>query len=80
MANHSPTAEQERVDAVVERVCALGCAAVYRLLEAVDRGEQPEALAGIDGDLRARVLVELRSVMAVYDAREGGASCKLPNL
>ncbi len=67
----------EAIDAAVERVCKLGCAAVYRVLDEVDRGELPEVLADLDGELLYRVVIELRSIMAVYDAREGGAACKL---
>jgi hypothetical protein len=72
--NTSPRLQAERV---VEQICNLGCAAVYQVLDAVDRGERPNELDGLDAEVHAVVLTELRSVMAVYDAREGGASCKL---
>ncbi len=61
----------------MEQICNLGCAAVYRVLDTVDRGGQPSELDGLDDELRVLVLAELRSVMAVYDAREGGAACKV---
>ena len=61
----------------MERICHLGCAAVYQVLDAIDRGEQPRELDGLDAEVHSVVLAELRSVMAVYDAREGGASCKI---
>ncbi len=67
----------EQVEQAVERVCNLGCAAVYRILDEVDRGIDPEPLAALPSGVRADVVAELRSIMAVYDAREGGASCKL---
>ncbi len=62
---------------MVEQICNLGCAAVYRVLDTVDRGGQPRELDGLDAELSVLVLAELRSVMAVYDAREGGAACKI---
>ena len=67
----------EQIEHAVEQVCNLGCAAVYRILDEVDRGVDPEPLAGLPSDIRAHVVAELRSIMAVYDARDGGASCKL---
>jgi hypothetical protein len=77
MPPKSPTSPQLQAEAVVEQICHLGCAAVYQVLEAVDRGEQPGELNGLDAEVHSVVLTELRSVMAVYDAREGGASCKI---
>lgn len=76
-AQQLPTAQQLQAEKVAEQICHLGCAAVYRVLETVDRGGQPDELDGLDATLRVLVLDELRSVMAVYDAREGGASCKI---
>ena len=67
----------DQVEQAVEQVCNLGCAAVYRILDEVDRGIDPEPLSALPPGVRSCVVAELRSVMAVYDARDGGASCKL---
>ena len=77
MTHQEQIPSADEVEQAVERVCELGCAAVYRVLEAVDDGREPEPLAGLAPELRSRVVLELRSIMAVYDARDGGASCKL---
>lgn len=66
------------LDLQVERICNLGCAAVYRIIDGLERGEQLPELRSIRREDQARLLAELKAVMAVYDAREGGAACRLP--
>jgi len=65
------------VDACVARVCNLDCAMVYRTIERMEAGEEVVEVAAVDGATRQAVLDELKAVMAVYDARDEGASCKL---
>lgn len=67
----------DRVDACVLRICDLGCAKVYRSIALLEAGQTIPEMAGADTELQQAVLAELRQIMAVYDAREGGASCKL---
>lgn len=57
------------VEACVERICQKGCRAVWGEIERLERGEVLPEVAGLDGDQRAAVLAELRSVMAVYAGR-----------
>ena len=77
MAHEEQHVSPEQIEQAVEQVCNLGCAAVYRILDEVDRGVDPEPLSALPSGVRSHVVAELRSIMAVYDAREGGASCKL---
>lgn len=66
-----------QVDACVARICNLGCAMVYRTIERIEAGEEVAEVATVDDATRRAVLDELKAVMAVYDARDGGASCKV---
>ncbi|HFD87085.1 MAG TPA: hypothetical protein ENJ35_05370 [Gammaproteobacteria bacterium] len=68
----------KQVEAVVERLCAQGCAAVYRVLEQMENGDALPELDGNPPEVYDAVFLELKSIMAVYDAREGGPVCKLP--
>jgi hypothetical protein len=70
---------QEQADAIVEIICNQGCAAAYRVLAVMERGEPLSELDGASQQVYSLVLVELRSIMAVYDARDGGAVCQLPS-
>lgn len=65
---------------IVEQICNQGCAAVYRVLDTIDGGGWPSVLDAVPDELVEPVVEELRSIMAVYDARDGGASCKLPSV
>ncbi|MGF1546646.1 MAG: hypothetical protein ACFCUG_04935 [Thiotrichales bacterium] len=64
------------LDRYVERICSSGCAAVYGVIAAMERGELPPVVADLNGEEQRKVLAELKSIMAVYDAREGGPTCK----
>ena len=66
-----------QVDACVARICDLGCAMVYRTIERMEAGEEVPEVAAIDDALRLAVLDELKAVMAVYNTRDGGPSCKV---
>ncbi len=65
------------IDACVERICDLGCSKVYQIIELMEQGEDIYELNGINAKTRQAVLRELKTIMAVYDARDGGASCKM---
>lgn len=51
----------------LEAACRRGCRYVLGAIAALERGEVPAELSGLDADLRRRALDELRAVMAVYD-------------
>ena len=66
------------IDACIERICNLGCGRVYRIIDLMERGEDVPELNGVNRETCQAVLRELETIMAVYDARDGGASCKMP--
>ncbi len=68
------------IDACVERICNLGCGRVYRIIERIERGKDVPEIKDTNTELHQSVLRELKTIMAVYDARDGGASCKMPSL
>jgi hypothetical protein len=59
-------ADQDLSDAL-EATCRRGCRYVLGAIAALERGEVPAELSGLDADRRGRALEELRAVMAVYD-------------
>ena len=61
--------EQTRIDDCVERLCQKGCRRVWDDIAALERGEVPPEVAGLDAEARHRVLLELKSIMAVYGDR-----------
>jgi hypothetical protein len=60
------------VDSSVENICQKGCRRVREDIAALERGEVIEEVALLDATERARVLAELKSIMAVY-----GGACRL---
>ena len=66
------------IDAYVELICNLGCGRVYRIIELMERREDIVELNGATAETHQAVLRELKAIMAIYDARDGGAACKMP--
>ena len=64
------------VDAHVARICDLGCRRVYQVIAALERGQESDEISTLPDALRKAVLIELKAVMAIYDAREDGPSCQ----
>lgn len=75
MSNNQDLLSQ--VDACVARICNLGCTGVYRTIEQVEAGGNVPEIAAADSTARLAVRLELNAVMAIYNARDGGASCKV---
>lgn len=67
----------DQVDACVARICGLGCANAYRSIARLEAGQMIPEMAAADAGLRRAVLMELKQIMSVYDAREGGPACGL---
>lgn len=65
------------IEACVERICDLGCAKVYRVIDLLEKGQDARELTGMTCADRGAVLAELKAIMSIYDAREGGPSCKI---
>jgi len=80
MSIHRDHALVNEVDVCIERICDLGCGEVYRIIDLMERGDVVLELNGVNTGIHEAVLRELKAIMAVYDARDGGASCKMPSL
>ena len=78
MSIHRDHALVCEIDACIEHICDLGCSEVYRISELIERGDVVPELNGVNTEVHQAVLRELKAIMAVYDARDGGASCKMP--
>jgi hypothetical protein len=55
------------VDHCIEQVCQKGCSSVWSDIEALEAGRAIPEAEGLDEGQRAVVLVELKSVMSVYE-------------
>ena len=64
---------QPAVETVVESLCQNGCKAVWSYIEDLEANRTIPETASLNEVQRREVLVELKAVMAVYDA----TSCSL---
>ena len=55
------------VDEVVEALCQEGCQAVRRYIEQLEKNTPMELLDGLNDIEKQTVLLELQSIMSVYD-------------
>ncbi|MCW8887725.1 MAG: hypothetical protein OQK25_01540 [Gammaproteobacteria bacterium] len=62
------TENRESVSSCIDDICQLGCDGVRSTISAIENGEKPELVSSLNSDDRASVLVELKEIMAVYDA------------
>ncbi len=53
----------------LDRICANGCQAVRVCIRQLEQGETPARTAALSAEERRLLLIELKSIMAVYDAR-----------
>ena len=61
--------EQTRIEECLERLCQKGCRRVWDDIAALERGEALPVVAGLDAEARHHLLLELKSIMAVYGDR-----------
>ncbi len=54
------------VDHAVERLCQKGCKALWTDIDRMEQGQELSELKGLDAQQQAQVLVEIKSIMAVY--------------
>jgi hypothetical protein len=54
----------------VLRICELGCIRVNQVIERIEQGQTCEELANVPVEHHHALLIELRSIMAVYDGRD----------
>jgi hypothetical protein len=56
----------DELEDYVDRICELGCAEVDRVIQDLQAGRERAEYQELDAYGRARLLSELRSIMAVY--------------
>ena len=69
MSGRQSAASPDAVQCCVESLCAAGCDVVRAHITAFEMGAEVAAAAHLDDESRARVLGELRAIMACYDHR-----------
>ncbi|MDP2786447.1 MAG: hypothetical protein Q8O38_17915 [Sulfurimicrobium sp.] len=65
-----PAVDQTKIDQCVETLSLKGCAEVTRIIAALERGETVADTLELTQDERLATLIELKSIMAVYQARK----------
>ena len=63
----SEVLSDKTIHAYAEKIAQRGCADVNRLLEEVENGVEVPEIAHLDRHQQQQVLIELRTVMEVYD-------------
>ncbi|WP_456373744.1 hypothetical protein [Thiolapillus sp.] len=58
--------KQNPVEHAVEMLCLKGCKALWTDISLMEDGEILPELQGLDDEQRNQVLVEIKSIMAVY--------------
>ncbi|MDT8403962.1 hypothetical protein [Sulfuriflexus sp.] len=61
--------DSNKVNQCVEALCKNGCEAVRATISSMEMGVRLEQTRDLDQEEAARVLRELRAIMAVYDER-----------
>lgn len=61
---------QTRIHQCVETLSQKGCAEVTRIIAALERGETVADMVELTADEKLATLTELKSIMAVYQARK----------
>jgi len=64
------SADPQRVEEAVNRICELGCARVREILAELARGSPVAEMAELTQEERQAVHAELQAIMAVYDQRQ----------
>jgi hypothetical protein len=57
------------VNSHVEQICKRGCAHVNQVIALIEQGQSPEELASLPTEYHQALATELKSIMAVHDAR-----------
>lgn len=58
---------EKAVAANVEHICGLGCTRVNEIIDTLENGIDCKELEGLPSEHREQVLLELKSIMAVYE-------------
>lgn len=66
---HAPENIPSRLQATIESICALGCNRVNEIIDALESGEPVQETEELDQTDQQWVLIELKAIMAVYEAK-----------
>lgn len=69
-ANHPSKADKTKIDQYVEMFSQKGCTTVTSIIATMERGETIAEMGDLSAEERQAILVELKSIMAVYLARK----------
>ena len=54
----------------IESICARGCDTVRNVITELENGRHNSEISSLSADDQARILVELKAIMAIYDNRQ----------
>lgn len=63
------TIDDPKLSQYLDHICHQGCTAVREAIEQMEAGDNIPELASLKPAEQARVLEELKAIMAVYDSR-----------
>ena len=58
---------QADLQAIIDELCNDGCKAVGQYIREIEAGKFPQQMSHLASDEQAKILNELKSIMAVYD-------------
>ena len=58
---------QADLQAIVDELCHDGCKAVNQYIKEIESGSIPRQMTHLPTDAQTKILLELKSIMAVYD-------------
>ena len=67
MTSHFPDDPPTHVQSIIESICELGCDRVNEIIDVLERGNSVDETRALDKSDQQRVLMELKTIMAVYD-------------
>ena len=67
MTSHLPDDPPAHVQSIIESICELGCDRVNEIIDVLERGNSVDETRALDKSDQQRVLMELKTIMAVYD-------------
>ena len=58
---------QADLQAIIDELCHDGCKAVTQYIKEIEAGSIPRQMTHLPADAQTKILMELKSIMAVYD-------------
>lgn len=70
------TENREIVNSCIDNICQLGCDGVRNTITTIEMGEKTKHVSTLNSEDKESVLVELKEIMAVYDAEDAESAQK----